>query len=102
MRLKVAILAAVMVIATACSGGAAPAPAASTQADIDLTGPVALTLWHTQTGANAKALQDLVDKYNSTNDKKIPVTPQYPGSSPQLYHKNPSPLHTPAHPHLTL
>ena len=102
MRLKLAVLAAVMVIATACSGGAAPAPAASTQADIDLTGPVALTLWHTQTGANAKALQDLVDKFNSTNDKKITVTLQYQGSYTQLYQKNLSAIQAGALPELAV
>jgi ABC-type glycerol-3-phosphate transport system substrate-binding protein len=87
MRLKLAILAAIMTIATACSGGATPAADQSTQADIDLTGPVSLVLWHTQTGANAKALQDLVDKFNSTNGKQITVTIQYQGSYTQLYQK---------------
>ena len=68
MRLKLAII--VMVVATACSGAAAPAPAQSTQADIDLSGqPIGLTLWHTQTGANAKALGDLVDKFNKEHPK---------------------------------
>ncbi len=88
MRLKLAIIAAVMVVATACSGAAAPAPAQSTAADIDLTGPTSLVLWHTQTGSNAKALQDLVDKFNSTNGKQITVTLQYQGSYTQLYQKN--------------
>jgi len=89
MRMKLAIIAAVMVVATACSGAAAPAPAQSTQADIDLSGqPIGLTLWHTQTGANAKALQDLIDKFNSTNGKGITVTLQYQGSYTQLYQKN--------------
>ena len=101
MRLKLAIIAAVMVIAGACSG-AATAPAQSTQANIDLTGPTALVLWHTQTGVNAKALQDLVDKFNSTNDKKITVTLQYQGSYTQLYQKNLSAIQAGALPELAV
>src|SRR5438093_657166 len=74
MRLKLAIIAAVMVVATACSGAASPAPALTT-ADIELSGsPIALTLWHTQTGANAAALQSMVDRFNSTNGKSVPKT----------------------------
>jgi ABC-type glycerol-3-phosphate transport system substrate-binding protein len=101
MRLKLAIIAAIMVIATACSGSA-NAPAQSTQADIELTGPTALVLWHTQTGANAKALQDLVDKYNSTNDKKTTVTLQYQGTYTQLYQKNLSAIQAGALPELAV
>jgi ABC-type glycerol-3-phosphate transport system substrate-binding protein len=101
MRLKLAIIAAVMVVATACSGAATP-PAQSTQADIDLTGPTALVLWHTQTGVNAKALQDLVDKFNSTNGKQITVTLQYQGSYTQLYQKNLSAIQAGALPELAV
>lgn len=101
MRLKLAILAAVMVVATACSGAAAP-PASSTQADIDLSGPTALVLWHTQTGVNAKALQELVDKFNSTNGKQITVTLQYQGSYTQLYQKNLSAIQAGALPDLAV
>ena len=102
MRLKLTVLAAVMIIATACSGGAAPAPAQSTQADIELTGPVGVTLWHTQTGANAAALQAMVDRFNSTNDKKITVTLQYQGSYTQLYQKNLSAIQAGALPELAV
>ncbi len=101
MRVKLAILAAVLVLASACSGTATP-PAASTQADIDLTGPVSLTLWHTQTGANAKALQDAVDKFNSTNGKGITVTLQYQGTYTQLYQKNLSAIQAGALPELAV
>ena len=84
--LKLALTLAIVVVASACSG-ASNAPAPSTQADIDITGPVALTLWHTQTGANAKALQEMVDKFNQTNGKGITVTLQYQGTYTQLYQK---------------
>ena len=103
MRLKLAIIAAVMVVATACSGAAAPAPAQSTQADIELSGqPIALTLWHTQTGVNAAALQVMVDRFNSTNGKGITVTLQYQGSYTQLYQKNLSAIQAGALPELAV
>ncbi|MDP9321280.1 MAG: ABC transporter substrate-binding protein [Chloroflexota bacterium] len=102
MRLRLAIIAAVMVVATACSGAAAPA-AQNTQADIDLSGaPIALTLWHTQTGANAAALQAMVDRFNSTNGKGVTVTLQYQGSYTQLYQKNLSAIQAGALPELAV
>ena len=102
MRLKVAILAAVLVVASACSGAASPAPA-QTSADIELSGsPIALTLWHTQTGANAAALQAMVDRFNSTNGKGITVTLQYQGSYTQLYQKNLSAIQAGALPELAV
>src|SRR4030081_468786 len=103
MRLMLAVIAAVMVVATACSGAAAPPPAQSTQADIDLSGaPVGLTLWHTQTGANAAALQAMVDRFNSSNGKGITVTLQYQGSYTQLYQKNLSAIQAGALPDLAV
>src|SRR5205814_1976803 len=102
MRLKLAIIAAVMVVATACSGAASPAPALTT-ADIELSGsPIALTLWHTQTGANAAALQAMVDRFNSTNGKGVTVTLQYQGSYTQLYQKNLSAIQAGALPELAV
>jgi ABC-type glycerol-3-phosphate transport system substrate-binding protein len=102
MRLKLAIIAAVMVVATACSGAASPAPALTT-ADIELSGsPIALTLWHTQTGVNAAALQAMVDRFNSTNGKGITVTLQYQGSYTQLYQKNLSAIQAGALPELAV
>ena len=98
MRLRLATLTAVMVVATACGGAAAPAT--STQADIDITGPVTVTLWHTQTGGNAKALQDAVDKFNQTNGKGITVQLQYQGSYTQLYQKTLSAIQAGALPEL--
>ncbi len=88
MRLKAAILMAVVLVATACGGQGGPtATQQATEADIDLTGPVAITLWHTQTGGNVKALQDMVDKFNASNGKQITVTLSYQGTYTQLYQK---------------
>ena len=102
MRLKLAICAAVMIVASACSGAAAPAPAASTEADVDLSGPVAITLWHTQTGANAAALTAAVEQFNSTNGKGVTVTLQYQGTYTQLYQKTLSAIQAAALPELAV
>ena len=101
MRLKLSIIAAIMVVASACSGAASP-PAQSTQADIDLSGPVAITLWHTQTGSNAKALQDAAEKFNQTNGKGITVSLQYQGTYTQLYQKTLSAIQAGALPELAV
>jgi len=87
MKLKAAILFAVLIVASACQGSTAPQGAQSTEADIDLTSPVSVTLWHTQTGTNAKALQEMVDKFNSTNGKGVTVVMEYQGGYTQLYQK---------------
>ena len=105
MRLKLAICAAVMIVASACSGAAAPiqgGSAQSTEANVDITGPVTVTLWHTQTGANAAALAAMVEKFNSTNGKGITVTLQYQGTYTQLYQKTLSAIQAAALPELAV
>src|SRR5437870_13614859 len=87
MRLQAGILATLLlVIATSCSA-AAPAPQQSTEADITLSGPVSITLWHALSGPPQKALDDLVAKFNSTNGKGITVTALNQGGYTQLYQK---------------
>jgi ABC-type glycerol-3-phosphate transport system substrate-binding protein len=71
--MKAAILAAVMLVSAACSG-APPAAQQSTEADITLSGPVAITLWHALTGPQQVALDAMVKKFNDTNGKGITVT----------------------------
>ena len=58
----------------ACGGS----QAAKTQAlpSVKFDQPVGVTFWHTQQGANAKALQDMVDTFNQTNNKRITVRAQ--------------------------
>src|SRR5436305_11915272 len=74
MRLQAGILATLLlVIATSCSA-AAPAPQQSTEADITLSGPVNITLWHALSGPQQVALDAMVKKFNETNGKGIPVT----------------------------
>ncbi|MHB8630684.1 MAG: ABC transporter substrate-binding protein [Candidatus Limnocylindria bacterium] len=102
LRLKLAIIAAAMVVATSCSGAATP-PAQSTEADIALSGqPIALTVWHTQTGANAAALKAMVDRFNATNGKGITVTLRYQGNYTQLYQKTLSAIQAGALPEMAV
>jgi len=86
MRMKAAILATIMLVSAACSA-AAPGPQQSTEADIALSGPVSITLWHALSGPQQKALDDLVAKFNSTNGKGITVTALNQGGYTQLYQK---------------
>src|SRR3989441_13114452 len=86
MRMKAAILATIMLVSAACSA-AAPGPQQSTEADIAVSGPVSLTLWHALSGPQQKALDDLVAKFNSTNGKGITVTALNQGGYTQLYQK---------------
>ncbi|TME66164.1 MAG: ABC transporter substrate-binding protein [Chloroflexi bacterium] len=73
MRVKGTILATIMLVTAACNAGA-PAPQQSTEADITLSGPVAITLWHALSGPQQVALDAMVKKFNDTNGKGITVT----------------------------
>src|SRR5882724_7099068 len=84
MRLKATILATLMVITAACSSQA-PAAQQSTEADITLSGPVSITLWHALSGPQQAVLDAMVGKFNETNGKGITVTAQYQGNYTQLY-----------------
>lgn len=89
MKLKAAVLFAILIVASACQGSTAPqGTPQSTEADIDLKAPVSITLWHTQTGSNAKALQEMVDKFNKDNGKGVTVVMEYQGGYTQLYQKS--------------
>lgn len=89
MKLKAAILFAILIVASACQGSTAPqGTPQSTEADIELKAPVSITLWHTQTGSNAKALQEMVDKFNRDNGKGVTVAMEYQGGYTQLYQKS--------------
>jgi ABC-type glycerol-3-phosphate transport system substrate-binding protein len=49
--------------------------------------PVTVTFWHSQTAANATALDELVAKFNQTNGKNITVKSEYQGSYTQIFQK---------------
>lgn len=89
----ISLFAILALLLAACSGGGTPGPAASaggsaapsaaatTAADIDLTGPVTITLWHALTGGPQKvALEAAVAKFNETNGKGITVKAEVQGN----------------------
>lgn len=82
-----ALLLCLALLAVACTQPEAAPPQPTTEADITLSGPVAISLWHALTGTSEKALAELVAKFNSTNPLKITVTAQYQGSYAQLEQK---------------
>ncbi|HYK97043.1 MAG TPA: ABC transporter substrate-binding protein [Candidatus Acidoferrales bacterium] len=88
---KLGVLVAIAMLIAACGGStpaASPTPAATTEADLDITGPVSLTLWHALTSDPQKgALEAAVKKFNDTNGKGITVTPVVQGNYTQLYQK---------------
>src|SRR5437763_12119140 len=89
---KLAVFAAIAMLIAACGGGSTPTasqtPGATTEADLDVTGPVTITLWHALTSDPQKgALEALVKKFNDTNGKGITVTALNQGNYTQLYQK---------------
>ena len=72
-------------ILTACGGAATKTPAAPA---VKFDQPVTISFFHSQSGANGKALQDMVDKFNTANDKQVTVKAEYQGSYPQVHEKN--------------
>ena len=73
-----------MAVLAACGpaqnqGGSAPA--------VTFGEPVTITFWHTQTGANEKALSEQVAKFNGANGKNITLKSEYQGSYTQVYQK---------------
>src|SRR5512142_1320392 len=88
---RLGVLAIVATLIAAC-GGSTPAasqtPAATTEADQDISGPVTLTLWHALTSDPQKsALEAAVKKFNDTNGKGITVNAVVQGNYTQLYQK---------------
>jgi multiple sugar transport system substrate-binding protein len=89
---KLGVLVAIAMLIAACGGASTPAgsptPAATTEADLDITGPVTVTLWHALTSDPQKsALEAAVKKFNETNGKGITVQAQVQGNYTQLYQK---------------
>jgi len=59
----------------------------NTPPEVKFGEPVSVTFWHTQTGANDKALSDLVTKFNATNGKNITLKSEYQGNYTQVFQK---------------
>lgn len=88
---KLSVIAAIAMLIAACGGStpvAAPTAAATTEADLDITGPVEITLWHALTSDPQKgALEGAVKQFNDTNGKGITVKAFLQGNYTQLYQK---------------
>ena len=85
--MRVAILATLMIVTAACTEAAPTPPRRSTEADIALSGPVSVKLWHALSGPQQLALDAMVKKFNDTNGRGITVTSIYQGNYTQLYEK---------------
>ena len=92
MRRFLALFAVAAFLVAACTPGpttgASPAPQVSpteqaTDADISLSGPVQVTLWHNQSGALGKAFDEMIKEFNSSNGKGITVKPEFQGNYTQ-------------------
>jgi ABC-type glycerol-3-phosphate transport system substrate-binding protein len=88
MRIPAALASLAILLGACAAAGPAATPAPTTEADIDITGPVSLTLWHALTSDPQKAaLEAAVKKFNDTNGKGITITPVVQGNYTQLYQK---------------
>jgi ABC-type glycerol-3-phosphate transport system substrate-binding protein len=85
-RMRAAILATLMLVGAACTEVSPPARQA-TEADITLSSPVKVELWHALSGSQQLAFEALVKRFNDTNGKGITVTAVYQGNYTQLYEK---------------
>jgi len=59
----------------------------STAPAVKFGDPVTVTFWHTQTGANEKALADVVARFNSSNGKNITLKSEFQGNYTQVFQK---------------
>ncbi len=88
MRIPTLLATLALLLGACASAGPAATSAPSTEADVEITGPVSLTLWHALTSDPPKAaLEVAVKKFNDTNGKGITITPVLQGSYTPLYQK---------------
>ncbi|MGH2353450.1 MAG: extracellular solute-binding protein, partial [Chloroflexota bacterium] len=62
-------------------------PAGGTAQAVKFGDPVTATFWYRQTGAEEKALQDIIEKFNRTNGKNITIKGEQQGDYTQIYQK---------------
>src|SRR5438876_7564962 len=88
MRIPTLLATAALLLGACAGAGPAATAAPTTEADIEITGPVSLTLWHALTSDPQKgALEAAVKKFNDTNGKGITVQAVVQGNYTQLYQK---------------
>lgn len=87
--MKKRLLAALMTAAVATSAFVGCSKGASSNADIvtELQEPVTIEMWHYMTGKQAETLQEIVEEFNTTNDKGITVNAVAQGSVADLNKK---------------
>lgn len=85
--MRAAIVAMLMLITTGCTEAPSTPPRQSTEADITLSGPVSIKLWHALSGPQQLALDAMIKMFNDSNGKGITVTAVYQGNYTQLYEK---------------
>jgi ABC-type glycerol-3-phosphate transport system substrate-binding protein len=73
------------VIAACGPGGGGPGT--SSGVNVKFGDPVRAVFWHTQSGTNETALNEMVDKFNKTNGKNITLVSEYQGSYTQVFQK---------------
>jgi ABC-type glycerol-3-phosphate transport system substrate-binding protein len=88
MRIPTLLATLALLLGACASAGPTATAAPTTEADIAITGPVSLTLWHALTGDPQKgALEAAVKKFNDANGLGITITPVVQGNYTQLYQK---------------
>lgn len=87
--MKKRLLAVLMTAAVATSAFVGCSKGASSNADIvtELQEPVTIEMWHYMTGKQAETLQEIVEEFNTTNDKGITVNAVAQGSVADLNKK---------------
>jgi ABC-type glycerol-3-phosphate transport system substrate-binding protein len=76
------------VAAAAVVAACGPAETSGTAApEVKFGDPVSVTFWHTQSGVNAEALDEMVRRFNSSNGKGITLRSEYQGSYTDVYQK---------------
>ncbi|HEX8303718.1 MAG TPA: ABC transporter substrate-binding protein [Jatrophihabitans sp.] len=73
-------LALTVACGSSSNGSDAKGSDAAPGADVLNSGPVTVSFWHAMKGANADALNALVEKFNSAHSGKITVKPTFQGS----------------------
>jgi len=74
-RSVLAVTTALLLVVTACGGGSDGGTAAAAECPVDAldgaTGPVEVVMWETFTGEPLRMMQELVERYNATQDKVV-------------------------------
>jgi sn-glycerol 3-phosphate transport system substrate-binding protein len=82
--LSAGAVALALTVTVACGSSSKDSDAAGSTtapgADVLNSGPVTVSFWHAMKGANADALNALVDKFNSAHSGKITIKPTFQGS----------------------